>query len=222
VITTVALIARLRLMQELLSSLVGARRGYAVIAISSSEIDASRMLVAQRPHIALVDAALPGVWSVVKAAAQAHVHVIVFGLPDSPQPIETAEGVGCDAALVYSATSADLLFALDRLRISDEPTGEPIPTTHCVSTLTTREFEVLGLVARGLSNKEIASELTVSVPTVKSHVHNVLAKLGARRRADAGRLLHLAAADANLDALSYSGRGSIEVLSDHPRLVRVR
>jgi DNA-binding NarL/FixJ family response regulator len=222
VITTVALIARLRLFQELLSSLVGARRGYAVIGVSSSEVDASRMLLSQRPNVALIDATLPGVWNVVQVAAQAHVRVIIFGLPDSPQPIETAEGVGCDAILVSSATSADLLFALDRLRISNEPIGEPAPTTSCVSNLTAREFEVLGLVARGLSNKEIASELTVSVPTVKSHVHNVLAKLGARRRVDAGRLLHIAATDANLDALARSGRGSVELLSEHPRLVGAR
>jgi len=56
---------------------------------------------------------------------------------------------------------------------------------------------VLALIARGLSNKEIARELTVSVPTVKTHVHNLLHKLGARRRADAARLLHVAAGDAD-------------------------
>lgn len=219
-ITTVALIARLRLYQELLSSLVGARSGYAVIGVSSNESDATRLILSQRPDVAMLDATLPGVWNIAQAAAAVHVRIIIFGLPDTPQPIEAADGVGCDAALASSATSADFLHALDRLRVSEDPTDAP-SQTGCVSALTTREFQVLALIARGLSNKEIASALTVSVPTVKSHVHNVLGKLGTRRRADAGRLLHVAAGAASLDALAPAGQSSIELLSDH-RLARMR
>lgn len=53
--------------------------------------------------------------------------------------------------------------------------------------LTRRESEVLGLLGQGLSNKEIGSELCVSVATVKHHVHHVLAKLQLPRRAQAMR-----------------------------------
>lgn len=52
--------------------------------------------------------------------------------------------------------------------------------------LTGREYEVGRLLARGLSNKEIATSLGIAVSTTKNHVHNILTKLGLRRRAEVG------------------------------------
>jgi DNA-binding NarL/FixJ family response regulator len=83
-----------------------------------------------------------------------------------------------DALLAPSVTRR----LLDRFR-----TRLPSPTDaqrhERLRELTDRELEVLGLIARGLSNREIAEALVLSEPTVKTHIGRLLAKLGARDRA---------------------------------------
>ena len=61
--------------------------------------------------------------------------------------------------------------------LAREPRLEPIQ-----ETLTARELDVLRLIDEGLSNKEIATALSIELPTVKNHVHSILEKLDVRRR----------------------------------------
>jgi DNA-binding NarL/FixJ family response regulator len=63
----------------------------------------------------------------------------------------------------------------------------PAPPTRNADGLTARETEVLRLIARGLSNPEIAERLFISEATVKTHINNTFAKIGARHRAEAVR-----------------------------------
>ena len=73
-------------------------------------------------------------------------------------------------------------------RARPSPDGGPASTGDL--SLTGREREVLGLLAAGLSNRAIADQLVVEVSTVKTHVSNVLAKLGAESRGQAIALAH--------------------------------
>ena len=66
-----------------------------------------------------------------------------------------------------------------------EPTGRGAPTGSDQTLLSEREMEVLGLLARGLANKEMAAELHLSVSTIKTHVSRIYKKLGVGTRTQA-------------------------------------
>ncbi|WP_336027650.1 response regulator transcription factor [Geodermatophilus sp. FMUSA9-8] len=93
------------------------------------------------------------------------------------------------AVRVVAAGDALLAPAVTRRLIADfvaaRPAAAPAPRPQVLAALTEREAEVLALVARGLSNTEIAAHLVLAEQTVKTHVSRVFTKLGLRDRAQA-------------------------------------
>jgi DNA-binding NarL/FixJ family response regulator len=88
-------------------------------------------------------------------------------------------------AAIRTVHTGDGLLVPDSTRRLIEQSARPPVPAPALATLTTREYDVLRLLARGLTNAEIAAELVVEPSTVKSHVAGVLAKLGLRDRVQA-------------------------------------
>ncbi len=112
----------------------------------------------------------------LRRALQAGVRAV---LPRDVSPVEIAAAIAAVAAGLAVVTAEDLetiLPAASEVREDGAFVGEP---------LTTRESEVLALLAEGAGNKEIAMRLHISEHTVKFHVSSILAKLGAVSRTEA-------------------------------------
>ena len=159
----------------------------------------------ERPDVVLMDIRMPqmdGLEATQQITADellAGVRVLVLTTFDLDEYVYQALRVGASGFLLKDTPPADLLAAIrvvaagDALlapgitrRLIAEFARRPEPsavTPAELATLTDREREVLGLVAHGLSNGEIAQRLVVSAATSKTYVSRLLAKLGARDRA---------------------------------------
>ncbi|HVO42408.1 MAG TPA: response regulator transcription factor [Aggregatilineales bacterium] len=134
-------------------------------------------------------------------------HVIIMELADDPDTILACIEAGAGGYTLQGASSTDVAEAIHCIS-SGQAHCSPKVTAHLfarlasrthvtapemlLSPLTRRELEVLYLVAKGYSNKQISERLVIEVRTVKHHIHNVLQKLNAKRRIDAATIAYRA------------------------------
>lgn len=154
-----------------------------------------------RPDIVLIDLAMPRATDCIRGLSEVEgVAAVAVGVHDHDAAIVAAAEIGV-AGFVTREESLDHLVAVVTSAARGELACSPrvaavllrrVATLAAVNgawverpQLTPREREIVRLLERGLSNKEIASLLHIAVATVKNHVHNALEKLGVHNRRDA-------------------------------------
>lgn len=197
----VAIVADVRLFRDGLAELIGRADGVEVVAQVRST-DAMRIAsTLPQPDVVLWDVATQNGVGVIRefATAAPGVSVLVLSVEElEPEVVLLAEA-GMAGCVTRDADVAELIRAIRSAAAGEFPCSPRVAGTllrHvgalaqreravAASSLTPRELEIVRLIGRGLTNKEIASELTIELSTVKNHIHNALEKLGVHRRSEA-------------------------------------
>ena len=175
---------------------------------------AVELALATRPDVVLMDIRMPGMDGLEAARriaaepALAETRILVLTTFELDEYVFGALRAGASGFLLKGGEPADLLAAIrvvaageallapsvTRRLIDAYTEGAPVerPEVPGLAELTARELEVLGLVAEGLTNAEIAERLTLSPLTAKTHVSRILMKLGARDRVQLVVIAHQA------------------------------
>jgi len=202
VLMRVAICAAVRLYREGLGLALGAVDTVDVVAIVASASEAGEKLVAAAPDIVLVDAAGPEGIEEVRRVVDAlpDAKVVALAIPEDAETVLSCAEAGVSGFVTRESSLGEVVAMLesvshDELLCSPEIAATLLRRVHAQATerglerepdrLTRREHEVLELIGEGLSNKEIATRLSIEVATVKNHVHSILAKLGVARRGQA-------------------------------------
>jgi DNA-binding NarL/FixJ family response regulator len=169
-----------------------------VVAEAADGGEAIDLAHEEMPDVVLMDLNLPtvsGVDAIRRIVEDApHVRVLVLSASGEEEDVLEAVKVGATGYLLKSATGAEIVDAVQRVN-----RGEPVFTSGLAGLvltefrrvasredaepgLTTRENEILRLVAKGYTYREIAERLFISQKTVQNHVQNILTKLQLRKR----------------------------------------
>ena len=176
-----------------------------VIGEAANGLDAVALARSQAPDVVLMDVRMPELDGIeatrrVVSAVPENLRVLMLTTFDLDEYVYRAVRAGASGFMLKDVRPAELVHAVRAIHSGDtllapaitrrllaEFVRRPPPGERpaALGELTERESEVLGLVARGLSNAEIAQRLFLGETTVKTHVTRVLSKLGLRDRVQA-------------------------------------
>jgi DNA-binding NarL/FixJ family response regulator len=203
--TRVAIAEGHALVRGAFAALLDAEDDISVVGVAGDSDEALALTERERPDVVLIDLDLPGADGLETARrifsdeALADVRVIVLSDSDADDELFGALRAGASGFLVRDTEAAELVDGVRAVasgeallsrgiarRLIAEVASQPDryrPSPEELEELTAREREVMALVARGLSNQEIAERLVISLATAKTHVSRALRKVDARDRA---------------------------------------
>lgn len=179
-----------------LSSMLGVQPGMTVAGNAANGVDAVELARTLAPDIALVDLRMPGMSGVeiIQALRRERIpmRILVLTSFETDEDIYSAVKAGADGYLLKNSSQEEMIEAIrivcSRGRYFPSDIAARLAERLRRSELTPREHEILALLAKGLSNKQIGKLLRISDKTARNHVNNILEKLGAKTRTEAAIL----------------------------------
>lgn len=194
----VYLVAEVRLYRETLGAALDSSPGLLVVGAGAADEPTVKDIETRRVDVALVDSASTRGTDLVRriAALSPATRILAIAVREQIADILECAQSGADGYVGHDATLEDLAGHIQTVHRGELVCSPRVAAlmfhhvaelatrhdTSVLTPLTGREQEIVLLIGRGLSNKEIARWLSIEVATVKSHVHHILEKLGVRRR----------------------------------------
>ncbi len=196
------ILSDVRLYREGLALCLSRQPSVAVLGFAESNAQALAQVTARKPDIVVLDIAGPGSFEFAKSlnGLLPEVKIIAFAVSEVEHEVLACAAAGFAGYVAREGSEEDLLAAIEnaqRGELSCSPRMAALLFRHVAAlsaqqrpanepaVLTRREQQILALLGRGLSNKEIAREVRIGSATVKNHVHNLLEKFNVHRRGEA-------------------------------------
>jgi DNA-binding NarL/FixJ family response regulator len=199
--TKVAIVEDNSTLRQYLAEFISRTPGYRCVCTCASAEEAMVKIVEARPHVVLMDIHLPGESGIVCTAflrdRLPSVQVIMLTVYKDLDVIFQALQAGACGYVLKRAEEQEILDAIDEVRAGGAPMTSQVArmvvrsflqdkANHAeTNQLSPRELEILGLVAKGLSNKEVSNALNISAGTVRIHLGHIYEKLHVRCRTEA-------------------------------------
>lgn len=203
----VLIASHIRLYCEGLERVLRESPEFACVGIAGCAAEALEQTARLGADVTLLDMAMSGAFAAAKEIARMGCgsKIVALGMPEDETQVLSCAEIGISGYVTRDGSVEDVVAAIKaaargEVHCSPKIAGSLFrriaalsierPGRTSASVLTTREAQILKLVQEGMSNKMISRSLGIELPTVKNHVHSILAKLGVHRRAEAISLLY--------------------------------
>ena len=185
-----------------LRAILGEETNYQVVGEASTSDEAVRAAVSLKPNIVLLDLSIPGIGG-IEVTRQLReklpdTRVVILTVHEDAALLRASLEAGASAYVVKRALESELLSAIQaavngdvyvhpsmtRILLEERRAAEAPPRRSSPEAVTTREIDIVKLITRGYTNRQMADELGLSVRTVESHRANIMGKLGLTSRAE--------------------------------------